>query len=165
MGSLIRKSRRLNIVFIFSFVLFLTNTSCNDKDVYYRFHELKDAEWDQKDTVNFEIDSSVFELNKPYSLTLELTNNVNYPYQNIWFFIRENIDNDSIFTNKEKEFQLADNFGRWQGSGFGNLYQSSFPLDKITFREKRNYLIKVVHGMRDQKLYGIEKVGIKISLE
>ncbi|MBK5720398.1 gliding motility lipoprotein GldH [Dysgonomonas sp. Marseille-P4677] len=163
MESLIRGSLKLNILIIISVILAVINVSCNNKEIYYHFHELKDAEWAQNDTLQFDIDSTSFGLNKPYSLTIELSNNTSYPYQNIWFFIQENIEHDSIFLNKEKEFLLADEFGKWQGSGFGSLYQTSLELNKIIFKEKRNYQIKLVHGMRDQKLKGIEKVGIRIS--
>lgn len=163
MESLIRRSLKLNILIISSICLAVVNTSCNDKEIYYHFYELKDAEWPMTDTLVFDIDSASFELNKPYKLSIELTNNVDYPYQNLWFFVQENTKNDSVPVNIEKEFQLADEFGKWYGSGFGSLYQISLPLDDITFREKQNYQIKLLHGMRDQRLQGIEKVGLKIS--
>jgi hypothetical protein len=74
-----------------------------------------------------------FELNKPYDLAIEVTNSVSYPYQNIWFFVQSNIDADSVFVDTSKEFLLADKLGKWQGSGFGTLYQSSLPF-------RRNHL-------------------------
>ena len=111
----------------------------------------------------FDIDSTLFELNRPYDLTIEVTNSVSYPYQNIWFFVQSNIDTDSVLVDTSKEFLLADKLGKWQGSGFGTLYKSSLPFGEITFKETRNYRIKIEHGMRDQTLSGIEKVGIKIS--
>lgn len=132
---------------------------------------MKDAKWAQNDTLRFSIDTTMFkvdsvlfETNIPYTLSIEVTNNVNYPYRNIWFFIQANIDSDSIYTEQSKEFQLADIEGKWLGSGFGSLFQSSFLVfDNISFSEKRNYYIKVEHGMRDEPLAGIEKVGIKLS--
>ena len=144
-------------------LLILINISCDKQEIYYHFHELKDEVWAQNDTLVFDIDSTLFELNKPYDLTIEVTNSVNYPYQNIWIFVQSNIDADSVFVDTSKEFLLADKLGKWQGSGFGTLYQSSLPFGEITFKEKRNYRIKIEHGMRDQTLSGIEKVGIKIS--
>lgn len=144
-------------------LLILINISCDKQEIYYHFHELKDEAWVQNDTLVFDIDSTLFELNKPYDLTIEVTNSVNYPYQNIWIFVQSNIDADSVFVDASKEFLLADKLGKWQGSGFGTLYQSSLPFGEITFKEKRNYRIKIEHGMRDQTLSGIEKVGIKIS--
>jgi gliding motility-associated lipoprotein GldH len=159
-----RKSLKHNIVFILcGLLLILISISCGRQEIYYRFHELKGEAWAQSDILVFDIDSTLFEVNKPYNLAIEMTNSVGYPYQNIWFFVRINIDNDSIFTNTSKEFRLADEFGKWTGSGFGSLYQSSLPLGLITFREKRNYRITLGHGMRDEPLKGVDKVGVKIT--
>ncbi|MDR1092504.1 MAG: gliding motility lipoprotein GldH [Prevotella sp.] len=36
-------------------------------------------------------------------------------------------------------------------------------MDDIVFKEKRNYRIKIEHGMQDEPLMGIEKLGVKIS--
>jgi gliding motility-associated lipoprotein GldH len=124
---------------------------------------LKNEVWAQNDTLVFFIDSTMFEVNRPYNLTIEVTNSVSYPYRNIWFFIQMNIDNASVYVNTSKELLLADEFGKWKGSGFGSLYQSSLPFGRITFKEKRNYRIKLEHGMRDGLLMGIEKVGIRIA--
>lgn len=165
MESQIRKSLMHKALFVLcSVLLILINISCEKQEIYYHFNELKNAEWQQKDTLIFDIDSTLFELNKPYNLSIEVSNNVNYPYQNIWFFMQSNIDADSTYTDTSKEFQLADEFGKWNGSGFGSIYQSSLSFGKITFKERRNHRIKLEHGMRDEPLKGIEKVGVRISL-
>lgn len=139
-------------------------SSCQEKEIYYHFQEIKNAKWSKYDTLLFDIDSTLFELNKPYNITIEVTNNINYPYQNIWFFVQTDIGNDSLFSEISKEYLLADEFGRWKGSGFGSLYQTSLSFDKqIIFDTKRNYQIRIQQGMRDEPLIGIEKVGIKIE--
>ena len=165
MGNLTRKSLMHKSLYVLCGILLAMITiSCNKREIYYRFHELKDTEWAQSDKLTFDIDSTVFELNVPYTMSFEVTNNVNYPYQNIWFFVQTDIYNDSVFTKREKEYLLADKFGKWTGSGFGTLYQSSFVFDdNIIFKEKRNYQIVVGHGMRDQQLKGIEKIGVRIA--
>jgi len=167
MESLTRKSLKHKSIKVLCCVLLcIISISCQEQGIYYDFHQIKEAEWAQNDTLIFEIDSASFEINKPYSLSIEVTNNVNYPYRNIWFFSQTNIENDSVFTEVSTEYQLADIEGKWLGSGFGTLYQSSLPLtDNIVFREKRNYCIKLEHGMRDEILPGIEKVGIKLSIK
>lgn len=156
-----------SVLFILAaFLCCIINTSCQKEEVYSHFYEIKDARWVQTDTLVFEINSTLFELDTPYNLSLEVTNNVNYPYRNIWFFIQDDIKNinDSTLTSRSEEYQLADEFGRWFGDGFGTLYQSSFPLGTVTFRERKDYYIKVEHGMRDESLEGIEKIGIRISI-
>lgn len=103
------------------------------------------------------------EPNVRYNISIEITNNNDYPYSNLWCYIENNIANDSIIDKTSHEFILADVFGKWNGSGFGALYQSSFQLtEQITFKEKKNYQIRILHGMRDEPLTGIEKVGIWI---
>lgn len=165
MENLIRKSlKHKNLLFI-SFVLFtIINISCQKQEIFSHFYEMKDGEWAQNDTLIFDIDSILYEVNKPYALSIEITNNVSYPYRNIWFFIQDNIQNDSIYTHQAIEFQIADEFGKWEGSGFGSLYQVSLPVcDSLIFTERRNYRIKIEHGMRDTSLTGLEKVGIRIQ--
>lgn len=138
--------------------------SCGQNEPYFQYNELKEGKWVQHDTLYFNIDSTTYETGIPYNIYLETTNNVNYPYQNIWFFAWDNIDNDSVYTRIEKEYTLADEFGKWTGSGFGSLYQSTFPYkEHIIFKEKRNISIKVLHGMQDEPLDGIEKVGVRMS--
>lgn len=99
-------------------------------------------------------------------MSLEVTNNVNYPYKNFWVFAQYNINNDSTFTQSSEEVILANDMGKWLGSGFGTLYQSSFILNNsIIFKEKQNYSVKLEHGMNDEILSGIEKIGIKLYKE
>lgn len=165
-----RKIRNLknNVAGVVSiFLLCLIYSSCEPRDkIYYQFKEIKNGTWSQHDTLVFDIDSSDVELNILYNVSVEITNNNDYPYRNLWLFVDENIDNDSIMERTNFEFELADELGKWNGSGFGALYQSSFALkEQIKFDDKRNYQIRLIHGMRDESLKGIEKVGINIFRE
>lgn len=137
--------------------------SCEKRETYYRFSELKDASWSRVDTLYFDIDSIYVPLNTPLDVTIELVNNSDYPYQNIWLYALDNFE-DSVFTLEEKQYELADKLGKWHGSGFGSLYQLPLLYKKnVVFSEKRNYQLKIVHGMRDEPLFGIEKIGVKIE--
>lgn len=170
MGNRIRKSLKHRIFFV-SCLIFFCLISCSKQDTYYYIHEIKDAKWSQNDTLRVTIDTTMlrsdsvlFEADVPYTLSIEVTNNASYPYRNIWFFIQSNLESDSIYKSESKEYQLADIEGKWLGAGFGSLHQSSLPVaDNIYFNEKRNYYIKIEHGMRDEPLIGIEKVGLKLS--
>lgn len=142
-------------------------SSCGPREkIYYQFKEIKSGTWLQHDTLVFDIDTTDVEFDILYNVSVEVTNNNDYPYRNLWLFIEDNIDNDSIMERTDLEFELADELGKWNGSGFGALYQSSFPLkEKIKFNDKRKYQIRIVHGMRDESLKGIEKVGVNIFRE
>jgi len=154
-------SRKL--VILFSLIISLINTSCEHKEVYYQFHELKSHNWSKNDTISFDIDSASIRLNVPLIIQLDLVNNSDYPYQNIWLYIYDNFS-DSILIKNEKQYEVADKTGKWLGSGFGSLYQLTVDYKTIIFTEKRNYQVKVVQGMRDEPLNGIEKIGLKLCL-
>lgn len=140
--------------------------SCDSDEIYFNFRELESSEWSKSDTLCFDIDSSSIVLNKPVRFDIELANNSDYPYQNIWLHIQDNFSNDSVYTTLEKQYGLCDEYGKWYGSGFGSLYQLSLEYRKnILFKEKRNYRVKIIQGMRDEPLTGIEKIGIKLSLD
>lgn len=137
--------------------------SCNNRETYYHFYELKDSNWSKLDTLYFDIDSTFIEPNINYEMTIELANNSDYPYQNIWLYFQDNFSGNN-FKYAELQYELADPMGRWYGSGFGSLYQVSLNYkENFSFPEKKNYQLKIVQGMRDEPLFGIEKVGIRLS--
>lgn len=137
--------------------------SCEKREAYYHFSELKEASWSRFDTIYFDIDSLSVIPNVPYDITIELANNSDYPYQNIWLYIQDDFEGKD-FSFEEKQYELADKLGKWHGSGFGSLYQLPLLYKKdVVFPQKRNYQLKVVHGMRDEPLVGIEKIGLKIE--
>lgn len=137
--------------------------SCQHREVYSHFYELKGGDWSSTDTLVFDIDSSVLKLNVPYDVSIELMNNTEYPYQNIWLYIQDNLEGSQLQPS-ERQYELADQSGKWFGAGFGSVYQLSLIYKKrfIPVKEQ-DYTIKIVHGMRDKPLTGIEKVGLKIE--
>jgi len=166
MENLIKTGLRHKCIFKYCIIVLFTIgiISCEQQEIYSQYHELKNTEWGQDDTLVFDIDSTVFDLNTHYKLSIEVTNNVNYSYRNIWFFVYDNLKSDTIFDNISKEYELADEYGKWKGAGFATTFQLSLPLyENLIFRQKRNYRIKLQHGMRDESLKGIEKIGVRIE--
>lgn len=138
--------------------------SCENRETYFNFQDVSSDGWGKNDTLYFAIDSSMIELNKPYQITFELASNVKYPYQNLWLYVQDNFEDSIQSKAYSVHYMIADDFGNWYGSGFGSIYQLSLSYKKeVIFREKRNYQVKVEHGMRDEPLKGIEKLGLKIS--
>lgn len=159
----IRILKMKNLKFLFLFVIILSGFSCNSGETYFQFKELKNDEWSKLDTLYFNIDSSSIDINKKYDVFIEVTNNADYKYQNIWLYIFDNFENDRFLKN-EKQYLLADSTGKWFGNGFGQLYQSSLLYKKgISFTDKKDYLLKITQGMIDEPLTGIEKIGVRIS--
>ena len=147
---------------LFLLLILFLGFSCNTRETYFQFEELKDTGWSKNDTLYFDIDSSLIEVGQKYDVFIEIINNTDYRYQNIWFYISDNFDNN-YFKKYENQYLLADSTGKWYGDGFGQLYQLSLPYKKdLSFSNRKNYQLKIVHGMIDEPLIGIDKVGIRI---
>ncbi|OJU54583.1 MAG: hypothetical protein BGN96_12945 [Bacteroidales bacterium 45-6] len=145
-------------------LLLVVVTSCDNREAYHQFQDVKNTSWAKADSLSFLIDTTSIQPGLAYDIRLETVNNVNFPYQNLWLFVRSNIENEKIFHQDTIQIKLADMYGKWLGSGFGSYYQNSVLLrQRIVFPQKRNYKIQVIQGMRDEPLAGIEKVGVKIS--
>lgn len=154
-----------NFKILSGFIIFLLLCfSCNHGETYYQFYEIKDSKWSKNDTIVFDIDTSSIKLNVPMDVQIDIVSNSDYLYQNIWLYIYDNFS-DSIPVRYDKQYNLADEFGKWLGSGFGSLFQLSLDYKKsVIFTEKKNYRMKIIQGMRDEPLNGIEKIGIKLYI-
>lgn len=146
------------------FILVTACFSCRHDEVYYRFSEMRDSRWFSADTLFFHVDSSLVHAGTFYHVSLEITHNAGYPYCNLWFYMQDDMEEAGKFSASSRQYMLADSFGKWYGSGFGALYQLSLAYkDSVCFNAPHDFCIKVVHGMRDEPLQGIEKVGVKIT--
>ncbi|MEN9918982.1 MAG: hypothetical protein RL662_1418, partial [Bacteroidota bacterium] len=142
----------------------LASLACQQREVYFQFHDLDNANWSKKDTLNFVLDSASIYTNMPIDIDIELMNNTFYPYLNLWLCVQDDLS-VSDMNWVEKQYKIADNEGTWLGSGFGSIYQTTLSYKKrVVFDKKRNYTIRIVQTMKDEALMGVEKIGIRMSL-
>lgn len=158
----VTQHQKVNIVLLILCFFFLS--SCDNDDVYSHFKVIEKQEWGSDEVFVFEVDSSLIEPGTLYSVKWELIHSSNYPYRNIWFYIQNNINEMSAPQKEVTEYTIGDEFGKWSGAGFGSLYQLSLVYRKeLQFKEKRNYKFEIRHGMRDDPLIGIDKIGLRIE--
>lgn len=155
---------RNEIFFLFLVLLaaILFFSSCNKGDVYYRFQQVENGKWNKDNALSFTLDSLPFVPNQPYDISLEITNNNLYPYQNIWLLVEHNL-RDSLMQRDTLEIKLTNRHDKWLGNGVGGLHQlSASYIDAIQLDSAKQYRIRVKQVMENQTLNGIEKVGFKI---
>jgi gliding motility-associated lipoprotein GldH len=130
--------------------------------MFYRFHHIPQGKWRTNNVFVFTMDSLDFRQDKKYLVSIELSANNTYPYRNLWLFVEHNLT-DSVFSNDSIQLFLADEFGRRLGSGVGGLRQLSIPFQReIALDTARVYELRIRHGMSDNPLRGIEKIGVKV---
>ncbi len=156
MTRTIRKT--INLCVAFAGILL---ASCNDNAVYFSYQPISGNSWNKDSVCVFDV--KIDSVDQPCNLYVNTRNRGEYPYQNIWLFIKQ-IAPDSVVTNDTIEFYLADEFGKWLGTGVGSVY--NMPVlyrQNYKFSKKGLYRFEIQHGMRDSLLTGINDVGLKVE--
>lgn len=116
--------------------------------------------WAAGDTVSFSVD--IQDTVRSMDFLLTLRHNTDYPYSNIYFFVKT-VYPDRNYSRDTLEILLAGKDGKWFGEGFGKLKEVQVMLkDRVVFPEKGTYRFEFVQGMREEKLEGVEDLGVQI---
>ena len=147
--------------FILFFLIIGSLVSCDRTRIYESYGEIDANGW-SKDSVlvfNFDIKDTV----QAHNLYFNLRNKGSYPYSNVWLFL--SIDSpDGTSVADTVEISLADNSGKWLGSGLGDLFDNQIIYrSNVYFPQRGKYQVNIQHGMRDEMLKGICDVGIRVE--
>lgn len=142
-------------------VIFLLTISCNQNDVFFQYQKIPQQVWSKDSVMNFDIHIKNKEI--PHNFYIHLRHNGNYPYQNIWLFLQQTNPDKSV-TKDSVEVYLADQYGKWLGSGSGSLNEMQIFYQKnFQFPDTGTYRFEIRQGMRDSLLQGINDVGVRIE--
>lgn len=144
------------------FLVVLLLTACFHTEPYYHYEQIKNHKWNKEKWLVYQLDSLSIDPAQSYDILLGVVNSNQYLYQNLWLRISQNF-NDTLFVNDTIEVKLADENGKWMGSGTTGLYQLTVPYKKdIRLDSTRKYSMHIRQIMKDDPLKGIDKIGVII---
>lgn len=152
--------KKNNIIWL-PVLLLLAACAFNRHTVYYSYFHTPDRGWGKSDTLYFDVNIS--DSLSAYKLWIEIRNDNSYPYKNLYLFVSNNTKDSTIFATDTIKYVVAEESGKWIGTGFGTLHQSGQPIGEFVPLHPGKYIFKVVHGMKDQLLQGISDVGLRIE--
>lgn len=136
-------------------------SACDKQTVYHSFQSLPTEGWLREDTLSFDVkvtDSLTY-----YKLSLEVRNRSNYPYQNLPLSICYTTADSIPSPTDTIQLILADKEGIWKGDGWGGLYQTAVPAGSVRIGKPGTYLFKMAYTLPDERLQGINDIGIKLK--
>lgn len=96
-------------------------------------------------------------------MMLDIRHGQGYAFSNMYLFLTYRYPNGKSRVDT-LECVLADSYGRWRGSGFGDLVDQRFLVhEAVTFPVRGRYTLEVVHGMREDPLKGVADVGLRLE--
>lgn len=146
-------------IFLMLCVLFFT--SCDSARIFEQNQEMPESGWAQSNLVKFDVD--IKDPATPANFYINVRNADGYPYGNIFLFIK------TVFPNGKSskdtlECVLADDKGKWLGTGAGDLYDNQIPFKRnVRFPMAGTYHFEIEQGMRPESIPLIMDVGLRIE--
>ena len=141
--------------------ILLLVVGCTGRDVYFNYNPVSSNGWSKDTMYIFKV--SITDTASAYNIYVNVRNRGEYPYQNLWLFMKR-ISPDTIQTKDSIECYLADQRGKWLGSGIGSVME--IPVlyqENVRFHKAGVYKYGIVQGMRDSLLMGISDIGMRVE--
>lgn len=149
--------KKINYFILLLFVF----SACSFNSIYEQAIEIPKMEWDKSFVAKFDI--PIKDTINGYNIIVTIRNTNDYPYSNFHLFVSSIAPNGNIKKDTIELF-LADEHGKWFGSGLGGIWESEHMYKKnIRFPLSGNYRIELVHAMRDSNLKGMKDIGFKVE--
>lgn len=148
--------------------IFMTVLSaCSDADyVLDKNIEIPDARWAVTDKAIIHLD--VTDTISQNNFYINVRNTEAYPYRNLYVFVKTIFPNEKV-KKDTVGIMLADNTGKWLGSGNGFLNSSQNLTNTILYQYNRRFPVKgeytfeIEQAMRTDTLIGIRNIGLRIE--
>lgn len=140
----------------------LAGSCIEQKTAYHSYQPVPAKGWVQRDTLFFNVplpDSAATH----WHLYAEVRNRSDYPYRDLYLIIRHNLPDTLQWKTDTVKFVLTDREGKWTGTGWNGLFQSTVPAGTVDTRHPGKYVFKVTHAMKDESLKGLNNVGIRLE--
>lgn len=159
------KPSQTKSIFIFSSTLFLLCVllfySCDNKRIFEKNQEIPESGWNSNTVLKYDVD--ITDPATTANFYINVRNADGYPYSNLYLFIKTTFPNGKM-SNDTLECILADDKGKWLGSGMGDIYDNQIPFKRnVRFPLAGKYSFEIQHGMRTEVLPLIMDIGLRIE--
>lgn len=137
--------------------------SCDSKRFFEENKRIEKRIWDNHNKIRFVV--TIKDTVCAYDFFLNVRNDADYPFSNLYFFIRT-IMPDGRIAKDTVECRLADDWGKWLGTGMGSVKFNRFFFQQgVRLRQQGSYVFEFEQAMRIRELKGIRDVGLRIEKE
>jgi gliding motility-associated lipoprotein GldH len=157
--------RKINFIFIILIASFFV--SCDKERIFDQYEKL-DGSWKKNDTILFSFEQK--DTIKPYNLFLNVRNNNDFPFSNL-FLIVSLKQPDNLIKTDTLEYLMANPDGSLMGTGFSDIKESKlWYLENFVFKKSGKYEVKILQAVREtgdvsgvEELKGITEIGFRIE--
>lgn len=154
--------KKLGFQFLTVCLFIISLLACNNESVFNQYKTIPKGEWNRDSLLLFQVPVTDTLLN--HNLFINVRNDIEYKYSNLWLFIEIKQPGDTIAVKDTFEITLSDPTGKWLGTGFGGIKTNEMLYrQNVYFPVLGIYEIQIQHGMRGKLLEGITDVGVRVE--
>ena len=118
---------------------------CDSAKVFEENIGLENHIWRVENQLKFqaEIIDTISEMN----LILNIRHSSHYPFSNLWIFVNT-VNPAGTQITDTVECVLATKYGKWLGSGLGDIWDVQIPFKKLVFSSSGGYTFEIEQAMR-----------------
>jgi len=145
-----------------AFMMLPLLVSCGPDVIYEDYVTIPEDGWSKDSMASFKV--NIDDVDSYYKIYINIRNKSDYPNSNIWLFL--NVESPDGKTVRDTlNIFLADEHGKWLGSGWGDLFLVKYLYhhQPLKFVHPGEYVFNIIQGMRYDELEGIQNIGITIE--
>jgi gliding motility-associated lipoprotein GldH len=158
---------KIRLILVCLLVVF---TSCDSNQVFDQYQSVS-KQWSKGEIIEFSFQAP--DSINPYNLYVNLRNNNDYKYSNLFLIVEMNFPNGKVETDT-LEYEMAKPDGTFLGLGFSDVKENKLwykGYDKpFVFSENGQYKVNIQQAMREngktqgiENLQGILDIGFRIE--
>ncbi len=143
------------------FILLFVAFSCDNSRYFEENKQIAGSVWNRNNIVSFKV--PVTDTHSVNNVYLNIRHNGLYEKSNLYLFINIIAPNGNKLRDTVNCL-LANDKGKWLGSGLGDIYSNQLLYKKdITFPIAGDYTFEIEQAMRMDNLKNVEDIGIRIE--
>jgi gliding motility-associated lipoprotein GldH len=148
-------------IFAAALIIACLSTACNKEEILFeKEYPCQNGTWQHKDTLDFAFD--IADTMALYDIVLTVKHRTDYAYQNIYTQIFTKFPAGER-TKQLVNIDLADNTGKWNGTGSGKTREYDVDIQQNAFfNQAGKHVITLEQFMRTESLAGIESVALRL---
>ena len=151
-----------HLLFIILAMATVAFASCDRNKVYEDYIEIDDYVWNSSKPLSFEFEVS--DTSALHDIYVNVRHANQYQYSNLWLFINS-WSPSGLKAVDTLECVLADDHGKWVGSGLGDIWDTQILWKKnVRFATAGKYHVEYNQAMRTDNLVGIMDMGLRVEL-
>ncbi|MCK4345973.1 MAG: gliding motility lipoprotein GldH [Bacteroidales bacterium] len=146
---------------VLAFLLFFSMLSCDPDRVYEENVLITEHKWNRNNLLQFQV--NITDTVSSFNLYVNIRNGGDYSYRNLFLFINTYAPTGQ-WVRDTVNCILANEKGKWFGSGIGDIYDIQIPYKKnVRFPYPGIYSFTFEQAMRTEELSHVYDVGLRIE--